>query len=125
MIAWKISRPTSSSVINLSLYGLPLQALEWTEGALERRWGPSGPPTSLITSRAGDQLLHSGLSLLVSSAHKLGRKRRNALKKLSVFVVNPFRARTVFVLAVTSVLSSAVLDANVEDPLAPAVTLSS
>jgi len=34
MIAWKISRRTSSSVINLSPHGLPLQALEWTEGAL-------------------------------------------------------------------------------------------
>ena len=50
---------------------------------------------------------------------------KNALKKLSVFVVSPFRATTVFVLAATSVLSSAVLDANVEDVLAPAVTLSS
>src|ERR1700720_3479032 len=82
MIAWKISRHTSSSVINLSLYGLPLQALEWTEGALERRWGPSGPPTSLITSRAGDQLLRSGLSLLVSPAHKLGRKRQKRVVKI-------------------------------------------
>src|SRR5258705_12062668 len=82
MIAWKISWRTSSSVINLSLYGLPLQALEWTEGALERRWGPSGPPTSLITSRAGDQLLHSGLALPVSPAHKLGRKRQQRVVKV-------------------------------------------
>src|ERR1700720_3373934 len=78
MIAWKISRRTSSSVINLSLYGLPLQVLEWTDGAFERRRGPSGPPTSLITSRAGDQLLRSGLSLLVSPPQRRSRGTRAA-----------------------------------------------
>ena len=42
-----------------------------------------------------------------------------------MFVVNPFRATTVFVEAVTRVLSSCVLDAFMEDALAPAVILSS
>src|SRR6202035_3577236 len=82
MIAWKISRRTSSSVINLSLYGLPLQALEWMEGALERRWGPSGPPTSLITSLGRRPTASFWPSLLVSPAHKLGRKRRKRVEKV-------------------------------------------
>ncbi len=47
------------------------------------------------------------------------------MKKLSEFVVNPFRATTVFVETVTRVLSSCVLDAFTEDALAPAVILSS
>src|ERR1700730_4158303 len=93
MIVWKISRRTSSSVINSSLYGLPLQALEWTEGALEGRRGPSGPPTSLITSRAGDQLLHSGLSLPVSPAHKLGRTRRKRVEKVECVRGTPVQSK--------------------------------
>jgi hypothetical protein len=50
---------------------------------------------------------------------------KNLLKKLSEFVVNPFRATTVFLEAATRVLSSCALDAFMEDALAPAVILSS
>jgi hypothetical protein len=68
MIAWKISRRTSSSVINLSPHGLPLQALEWTEGALARSYWQRAKVAPLVDENPYLAVMMGGASQSAGSS---------------------------------------------------------